>query len=461
MTILPSSTSAGPSTPARLLPLQARQQLALDALAGQSISALAERHQVSRKFIYQQLGHAHDALDQAFAPPGPTAAVPLLVARHQTLAPAIGSRPHPHLPQFLRGVHELLADLFDYPLSLGSIHNEPAPGRRQRTPAQRPTRPRRGAASAPTTRIFQASRPVLVGADVASTYCYLLSPEEHRDADTWGVRLLELSERAALHPDACPSPISRRGLRAGQAEAWPDVALSWRRLPRLADRDAAGPLPGEPRAYDAIATYSRPRRPPGPCTEHRQGRKDASQQVNYATPREAETQALTPADEGGVARRPGCVRTCRPCVALDYARRCLLYDWIVAELQGRGKRSARTAFGLSVACWKTTATSCRPSPSNSTTILLALAEDCAVPVTVVAEVRRVLSRSANRPERWCRSRRCGNAGGQRYAVFAWAAVAELLGQVVRASSVIENLNSRLRSYFFLRAGTAQRETTWR
>jgi hypothetical protein len=30
------------------------------------------------------------------------------------------------------------------------------------------------------------------------------------------------------------------------------------------------------------------------------------------------------------------------------------------------------------------------------------------------------------------------------------AVAELLAQVVRASSVIENLNSRLRSYFFLR-----------
>jgi hypothetical protein len=29
--------------------------------------------------------------------------------------------------------------------------------------------------------IFQSGRPVLVGADVASTYCYLLSVEEHRD----------------------------------------------------------------------------------------------------------------------------------------------------------------------------------------------------------------------------------------------------------------------------------------
>src|SRR5438034_714759 len=43
--------------------------------------------------------------------------------------------------------------------------------------------------------IFQADQPVLVGVDVASTYCYLLSLEEQRDAVTWGVRLLELPGR--------------------------------------------------------------------------------------------------------------------------------------------------------------------------------------------------------------------------------------------------------------------------
>ncbi len=70
-------------------------------------------------------------------------------------------------------------------------------------------------------------------------------------------------------------------------------------------------------------------------------------------------------------------------------------------------------------------------------------------MTVVAEVRRVLSRSANRPERWQQEQTLWQRWGARYAVLR-AAVAELLGQVVRASSVIENLNSRLRSYFFLR-----------
>lgn len=50
-------------TPARLLTPQARQQLARDALDGQPISQLANQHQLSRKFVYQQLHHAHDALE--------------------------------------------------------------------------------------------------------------------------------------------------------------------------------------------------------------------------------------------------------------------------------------------------------------------------------------------------------------------------------------------------------------
>ena len=36
---------------------------------------------------------------------------------------------------------------------------------------------------------------MLVGVDTASTFCYLLSLEEHRDADTWGVRVLELVDQ--------------------------------------------------------------------------------------------------------------------------------------------------------------------------------------------------------------------------------------------------------------------------
>jgi hypothetical protein len=69
--------------------------------------------------------------------------------------------------------------------------------------------------------IFQAGQPVLVGVDTASTYCYLLSQEDHRDAETWGVRLLELVDQG-FDPDATVADAGA-GLRAGQALALPEV----------------------------------------------------------------------------------------------------------------------------------------------------------------------------------------------------------------------------------------------
>ncbi len=105
-----------------------------------------------------------------------------------------------------------------------------------------------------------------------STYCYLLSPEEHRDADTWGVRLLELSARG-FRPDATIADFAG-GLRAGQAEALPGVPCRGDIFHAL---QTATPLVGylENRAYEAIATRSRLENRQA-RTEHRQGRKDAS-----------------------------------------------------------------------------------------------------------------------------------------------------------------------------------------
>jgi hypothetical protein len=48
-----------------------------------------------------------------------------------------------------------------------------------------------------------------------------LSQEEHRDATTWGVRLLELHQRG--FDPACVIADFAKGLRAGQAQALPEV----------------------------------------------------------------------------------------------------------------------------------------------------------------------------------------------------------------------------------------------
>jgi hypothetical protein len=69
--------------------------------------------------------------------------------------------------------------------------------------------------------IFQGTLPVPAGVDAASTYCYLLAVAEHRDADTWGVHLLDAA-RQGLKPDYTIADAGQ-GLRAGQKAAWDDT----------------------------------------------------------------------------------------------------------------------------------------------------------------------------------------------------------------------------------------------
>ena len=63
-----------PHWPAQRLLPQERRDLAIQVLAGaQPVSDLAREHEVSRKFLYQQVHTAEEALSRAFAPqPRPT-----------------------------------------------------------------------------------------------------------------------------------------------------------------------------------------------------------------------------------------------------------------------------------------------------------------------------------------------------------------------------------------------------
>ena len=89
----------------------------------------------------------------------------------------------------------------------------------------------------------------MVGIDAQSTFCFLLSREEHRDADTWGIRLMELVDRG-FASEATIADIAS-GLRAGHQEALPEVPCRGDVFHALYD---VGPLARylENRAYEAI-----------------------------------------------------------------------------------------------------------------------------------------------------------------------------------------------------------------
>jgi len=257
------------------------------------------------------------------------------------------------------------------------------------------------------------------------------------------VRLLELTERG-FHPDATIADFAG-GLRAGQAEALADVPCRGDVFHAL---QTAAPLVRylDNRGYDAIATRSRLQARQA-RSEHRQGRKDLSLAAQLRYAREAETQAVTLADEVSALitwLRQDILAVHGP----DYANRCALYDWIVAELHLREPQCP--AKIRPVRCLlENQRDDLLAFAKQLDQDVLALAESYEVPAVVMEETRQLLSMPSGRPERWQREKALWDRWGCRYGLVR-EAVAELLGQVVRASSVIENLNSRLRSYFFLR-----------
>jgi hypothetical protein len=203
------------------LPRRERKDLAIHALAGtETVTDLAARHGVSRKFVYQQTHKARAALDDVFASAAPDSAVLFELAvskawlRQIIVALALIGR------SSYRGIVEFLRDLLGIAISIGCVHDVLQAATRQAR-AINQGQDLSGIRVGLHDEIFQGATPVLAGVDAASTYCYLLAAEDRRDADTWGVHLLDAAAQA-LRP-AYTIADAGQGLRAGQRAAWGEL----------------------------------------------------------------------------------------------------------------------------------------------------------------------------------------------------------------------------------------------
>jgi len=185
-----------------MLPESDRKELAIQALArSTTISDLSVRHSVCRKFVYQQVHKAGAALDEAFISGTPEddvlfhLTVSKIWLRQVIVALTLICR------SSYRGVVEFLRDLLGVPISIGTVHHVLQSATRQADIVNH-DQDLSGIVVGLHDEIFQGTLPVLAGVDAASTYCYLLAVAEHRDADTWGVHLLDASKQG-LKPAWC------------------------------------------------------------------------------------------------------------------------------------------------------------------------------------------------------------------------------------------------------------------
>lgn len=430
------------SCAAKGLTASQRQDLAVYSLSGmESITHLAAQWGVSRKFIYQQMDTAAEALDQAFAPAldGDDVLFHLPVTgswlRQVMLSLVLVCH------SSYRGVIEFFDDLLDQSLSIGTVHNvvhEAVAKAREHNSQQDLSAVRIGAQD----EIFQAGMPVLVGVDVFSSYCYLLSLDEHRDADTWGVRLLELQDRG-FAPDAVIADAGK-GLRAGQAQALPNVACRSDVFHALQEAQQVVTFV-ENRAYQAVSACAQLQR-----RQQRvecQGRFDKKLTGKLQHAHTIQEQAVVLADD--VALLVAWLqRDVLSVAGPSAADRQALYDFILTELHSRAgayphrfdpliryltnQRDDLLAFAVQLDL-----------------DLARLASRFRVAPDVVREVLAVQALDRDAPQRYRREAPLRQLLRDRYFSLSQA-VEDVLRHTVRASSAVENFNSRARNYFFLR-----------
>jgi hypothetical protein len=432
---------------AKTLAAGERLSLGVQAVAGhQTITHLAAEAGVSRKFVYQQADIAQAALDSAFASTADDDKVlfQLPVTKAWLKQAALGLTLICH--SSYRGVHEFCRDLLGVNMAVGSVHNlvhDAIAKARAHNLGQNLA----NVNIAGLDEIFQNRQPVLVAADIHSTYCFLLSSEDQRDGDTWALRLLECQDRG-FAPKATIADFGT-GIRAGQQRAMPGVPCRGDIFHALNEVIPVVTFL-ENRAYDTIAAHDK--------LEHkkaklqRQGRRDQRGQLQSLSHKVAaaaneQAKAIPLADDVAVLAR--WLRADVFAVsALPYADRCALFDFIVAELQARAPLCPHRLVPVCTLL------------RNHRDQLLAfarqleqdltdLAAEFEVPVALVGALLDLQTLEQRQPLRWQKEARLREQLRGRFYQIEQA-VRALSKQVVRASSIIENINSRLRNYFFLR-----------
>jgi hypothetical protein len=424
-----------------------RLSLGVQAIAGhQTISDLAKQADVSRKFVARQAAIARTAVDDAFAPTEADDKVlfHLPVTKSWLHQAALGLTLICH--SSYRGVHEFCRDLLGVNLSVGTVHNlvkEAIAKARRHNLSYNLT----NVDIAGLDEIFQHHQPVLVAADIRSTFCFLLSAEEQRDGDTWALRLLECQDRG-LHPKATIADFGT-GLRAGQRQALPGVPCRGDVFHALHELKPVATFL-ENRAYETIAAYDKLQHKKTKVL--RQGRRDQRGQVQslchkIAALAQEQAKALPLADDVAVLTR-WLGSDVLAVSGLPHADRVALFDFILAELQAR---VSLCAHRLGPVC-----TLLRNHRDQILAFALQLDVDLAnlaaeyhVPLALVRELLDLQTLDKRQPLYWQKQATLRQRLGGRFYLIEQA-VRVLSAQVVRASSIIENINSRLRSYFFLR-----------
>lgn len=426
-----------------LLSAEERKNIAINGLTKTvKVITLAGQHKVSRQLVYRQINKAHAALDKEFS----TAEVDdankvifMLPVTGQWLNQVMLALTQIARASF-RGVSEFMDDVLGVSVSPSTVHNL------HRWAAQQAvcingSIDLSGIHVGLHDELFQGSEPILAGVDVVSTYCYLLAPEAHRDGDTWATHLLDLSKQG-LAPDYTIADAGA-GLRAGQQIAWPtrpchgDVFHILRQSKTLATiwgRIAKGVIS---KREDLEARLANPRR-----------RCEDSAIVAAVKVLRCEEAWVHPLADDLRTLAQWLERDILSLAGPDTIERQLLYDFVVEELRQRELKDPSRIGQL------------RRALQNQKEDLLAFSRVLDEKLCAIArsealsdDLVRAICLLHRKPETslvfWQGWNRLHAAIGRKFHAI-YKAVSLAMQSTPRSSSLVENLNSRVRNCLTMR-----------
>lgn len=424
-----------------------RQEIGIQAIGGYTpISHVASRHGVSRKFVYQQKEKALSGIARAFDKTTSDNAEKVLFyipVTKQWLCQVILALIFICRASY-QGVIEFFRDIFDSSISKGTIHNivhQHLEIAKKINQQQNLSNVHEGLHD----EIYQAGDPVLVGCCARSTYCYLLSLVESCDANSWGVHLLDLKEKQSLTPDLTVID-GGKSARCGQKEAWPDVPAHGDTFHALKPfLELVTYL--ENRALDSLKTVE-------DLSRKINGRRGKWKDIDNRMPlyekllkleNTSET-SLTLANDIRILYR-WLKNDILALVGPSYTVRQELLTFIIEELRARE--------GL---CHKITPV--RAYLENHKDNLLefmhimearfyAISQTSEVSLVSIWTMYELQGLPSSSQKRWQRHAELQNNLGTKFYLIE-SLVNEVLKNTRRANSLVENVNSRLRTYFTLR-----------
>jgi len=458
-----------------------RYTIALKALSGQSITTISKESNVSRNFVYGLKDIAIDAINNAFGVEKKISEKVLFnipVTEQLIKQFVIGLALTCHSSE--RGIVEFLRDFMDYKISVGTVHSILSQA------ALNAHKINENIDLSPIERsahdeIFQGNKPILVGADTETTFTYVLSLEDSRDSTTWGLRFLDAKENG-LNPKISIAD-GGNGLRAGQSEVFPDLpcdadvfhvlhdfgkiknVLENRaircisKVYELEKKEERNKVRYNAMNEELLRIETKKNNTPKWSAKIGQLKASIANSIIQSNDflaalekvRPTETNALDSVDTIAIITRwMQYDILCK--IGPSYAERCELFDFVTQILDTKAHQSHHI---------KTINTKLKNQRDDLLRFasrvdgeLSIIAQNMDIPLSTVRSLYELQAISYEQTRHWDQEKKLREELCVRYYLVELE-VKKVIKNTLRASSVIENLNSRLRPYFFLRKSFGQ------